>query len=68
MSLHAAIAWLRRMQVQEFVEAATFVHWCQEGSLLTLESLNRSMEGLKDGDGRPFFVSDQDYLLGVSAP
>jgi len=65
--LYAASGGVRRMQIQEFVEAATFVHWCQEGSLLTLEALNGSLEGLKDADGRPFFVSDQDYLLGVSA-
>ena len=56
-----------RTQVQEYVEAATFLHYCRCGQLLSPKALNESLGGVLDAAGEPFFILTSDYLGGVSS-
>ncbi|MCO5576866.1 hypothetical protein L7F22_030687 [Adiantum nelumboides] len=51
--------------VQEYVEAATFLEFCKNGRLLTLDDLNESFAELKDASSSDFKLNLLDYLLGV---
>jgi predicted translin family RNA/ssDNA-binding protein len=55
------VAW----QVQEYVEAATFLEFCKTGKLLTLDDVNNSFSDLKDASDNAFKLNLLDYLLGV---
>eukprot|EP00271_Cylindrocystis_brebissonii_P017804 TRINITY_DN4775_c0_g1_i1.p1 TRINITY_DN4775_c0_g1~~TRINITY_DN4775_c0_g1_i1.p1 ORF type:complete len:250 (-),score=56.88 TRINITY_DN4775_c0_g1_i1:565-1314(-) len=51
--------------IQEYVEAATFLHYLKERSLMSLSQINESFASLEDAAGKPFRASLEDYLLGV---
>eukprot|EP00250_Pteridium_aquilinum_P012174 c20548_g2_i2 orf=545-1381(-) len=51
--------------MQEYVEAATFLEYCKNGRLLTLDDLNQSFAELKDASSNNFRLNLIDYLLGV---
>ncbi|CAI5464950.1 unnamed protein product [Closterium sp. Yama58-4] len=51
--------------LQEYVEAASFLHFRQTGQLLSLAQVNGAFEGILDRDGRTFHVHAADYVLGV---
>ncbi|GJP51429.1 hypothetical protein CLOM_g10594 [Closterium sp. NIES-68] len=52
--------------LQEYVEAASFLHFRQTGGLLTLAQVNGAFEGVTDRDGRTFHVHAADYVLGLA--
>ncbi|CAI5525055.1 unnamed protein product, partial [Closterium sp. Naga37s-1] len=52
--------------LQEYVEAASFLHFRQTGRLLTLAQVNGAFEGILDRDGRAFHVHAADYVLGLA--
>lgn len=53
------------LQVQEYVEAATFCRFCKTGTLLNLAEINASLLALSDKDVEPLQINVLDYLLGV---
>ncbi|MCO5606978.1 hypothetical protein L7F22_061169 [Adiantum nelumboides] len=52
--------------VQEYVEAATFLEFCKNGRLLTLDDLNESFAELKDASSSDFKLNLLDYVLGIA--
>lgn len=56
-----------RMQVQEYVEAATFCKFCKTGTLLNLDEINATLLPLSDPSFEPLQINVLDYLLGVIA-
>ncbi|CAI7898615.1 unnamed protein product, partial [Closterium sp. NIES-53] len=52
--------------LQEYVEAASFLHFRQTGRLLTLAEVNGAFEGILDRDGRTFHMHAADYVLGLA--
>ncbi|CAI5532323.1 unnamed protein product [Closterium sp. Naga37s-1] len=52
--------------LQEYVEAASFLHFRQTGRLLTLAEVNGAFEGIVDRDGRTFHMHAADYVLGLA--
>lgn len=53
------------MGIQEYVEAATFLEFCKNGKLLTLDDVNKSFFELKDASESAFKMNLIDYVLGV---
>ncbi|KAH9937453.1 Translin [Fomitopsis serialis] len=50
--------------LQEYIEALSFAHYLECGTLISYEEVQRS---LSDADGRPYFpLPIDDYLLGLS--
>jgi len=50
--------------LQEYIEALSFAHFLQHGSLMTHEEVQRTLCG---ADGVPYFpLTISDYLLGIS--
>jgi predicted translin family RNA/ssDNA-binding protein len=56
-----------RLQVQEYVEAATFCKFCKTGTLLNLDEINGTLLPLSDPSFEPLQINVLDYLLGVIA-
>ncbi|CAI5964555.1 unnamed protein product [Closterium sp. NIES-65] len=52
--------------LQEYVEAASFLHFRQTGRLLTLAQVNGAFEGILDREGQAFHVHAADYVLGLA--
>ncbi|KAG6869172.1 hypothetical protein C0993_012271 [Termitomyces sp. T159_Od127] len=60
--------WRYQRQVspglQEYIEALSFAHYLEHGSLITFDQVQQS---LADPDGAPYFpLAVSDYLLGLS--
>lgn len=55
------------LQVQEYIEAATFCSFCKSGNLLTLDEINATLLSLSDPSLEPLQINVLDYLLGVMA-
>lgn len=53
------------MQIQEYVEAATFCCFCKNGTLLELDEINKTLLPLNDPSLHPMQINVLDYLLGV---
>lgn len=53
------------LQVQEYVEAATFCRFCRAGTLLHLDEMNSKLLPLSDPSIAPLQINILDYLLGV---
>lgn len=53
------------LQVQEYVEAATFCNFCKSGTLLNLDEINATLLPLSDPSLEPLQINVLDYLLGV---
>lgn len=56
---------LGNLQVQEYVEAATFYKFCLSGTLVTLDEINETLLPLSDPSLEPLQINILDYLLGV---
>lgn len=56
------------LQVQEYVEAATFCKFCRTGTLLNLDEMNATLLPLSDPSLEPLQINVLDYLLGVIFP
>ncbi|GAB4840162.1 hypothetical protein Ancab_020926, partial [Ancistrocladus abbreviatus] len=54
------------MQVQGYVEAATFCKFCRTGTLLNLDEINATLLPLTDPSIEPFQINILDYLLGLA--
>jgi predicted translin family RNA/ssDNA-binding protein len=54
------------LQVQEYVEAATFCRFCNTGTRLSLAEINESLLALSDQSVEPLQINVLDYLLGVN--
>lgn len=59
---------LGSLQIQEYVEAATFCKFCRTGTLLNLDEMNATLFPLSDPSLEPLQINVLDYLLGVNAP
>lgn len=55
------------LQIQEYVEAATFCKFCRSGALLNLDEMNATLLPLSDPSLEPLQINVLDYLLGVSS-
>ena len=55
------------LQIQEYVEAATFCKFCRTGGLLNLDEMNATLLPLSDPSLEPLQINVLDYLLGVSS-
>jgi len=53
------------MQIQEYVEAATFCYFCKNGTLLKLDEINKTLLPLNDPSLDPLQINVLDYILGV---
>lgn len=51
--------------MQEYVEAASVLHYAKTGRLLTLAEANAELADVQDAGGQAFRLSAADYLLGV---
>lgn len=56
---------LCNLQVQEYVEAATFYKFCLSGTLCTLDEINTTLVPLSDPSLEPLQINILDYILGV---
>lgn len=56
---------LGSLQIQEYVEAATFCKFCRTGTLLNLDEMNATLFPLSDPSLEPLQINVLDYLLGV---
>jgi hypothetical protein len=54
------------LQVQEYIEAATFCRFCKTGTLLSLDEINDSLLALSDKSVEPLQINVLDYILGVN--
>jgi predicted translin family RNA/ssDNA-binding protein len=54
------------LQIQEYVEAATFCSFCKSGTLLKLDEINNTLLPLSDPSLQPLQINILDYLLGVN--
>lgn len=54
------------VQIQEYVEAATFCQFCRNGTLLKLEEMNATLLPLSDPSFAPLQINVLDYILGVT--
>ena len=54
------------LQVQEYIEAATFCRFCKTGTLLSLDEINDSLLALSDKSVEPLQTNVLDYILGVN--
>lgn len=59
---------LGSLQIQEYVEAATFCKFCRTGTLLNLDEMNATLFPLSDPSLEPLQINVLDYLLGVNTP
>ncbi|KAL6529282.1 hypothetical protein OROGR_014905 [Orobanche gracilis] len=68
--LHGTDFWkLRRAYspgVQEYVEAATLYNFCKNGTLLSLDEINASLQMLSDPSVESLQINVLDYLLGIA--
>ena len=53
------------LQIQEYIEAATFCKFCRSGTLLHLDEINATLLPLSDPSLEPLQINVLDYLLGV---
>ncbi|KAJ8646403.1 hypothetical protein MRB53_008151 [Persea americana] len=51
--------------IQEYVEAAVLCKFCKNGTLLSLDEINKSLLQLGDPSVEPLQINILDYLLGV---
>ena len=68
---YAWLVWLPScgfgvLQIQEYVEAATFCKFCRTGGLLNLDEMNATLLPLSDPSIEPLQINVLDYLLGVN--
>uniref|UniRef100_A0A6M2FA67 Translin-associated protein X n=1 Tax=Populus davidiana TaxID=266767 RepID=A0A6M2FA67_9ROSI len=54
------------LQVQEYVEAATFCKFCRTGTLLNLDEINATLLPLSEPSVEPLQINVLDYLLGLA--
>lgn len=57
--------FLCNLQVQEYVEAATFYNFCLSGTLSTLDEINATLVPLSEPSMEPLQINILDYILGV---
>lgn len=64
--IHFSDACCGCLQIQEYVEAATFCSFCKNGTLLKLDEINNTLLPLSDPSLQPLQINILDYLLGVN--